>query len=138
MLDLGDRIALAELLARYNHAIDHGEGQIWAATFAPDGALYANGDLRAKGTTELAAYVDKMRVAGKPKFRHMTHNLIIDEIATGARMRAYVVAFNIAGGVLDPYVFGEYEDEAVRSGDKWLFQTRRMTVVAGDLGAALR
>jgi hypothetical protein len=44
-----DRLAIAELLARYNHAIDHFEAEAWAALFTQDGELVANGQVRAGG-----------------------------------------------------------------------------------------
>ena len=35
-----DKAAIAELIARYNYAIDHEDYQGWANTFAPDGVFH--------------------------------------------------------------------------------------------------
>ena len=43
-LSVEDRLAIQELIARYNHAIDGGDPDGWAATFAPDGTFESRGD----------------------------------------------------------------------------------------------
>jgi uncharacterized protein (TIGR02246 family) len=130
-LTADDRLAIAELLARYNHAIDHFEAEAWAALFTPDGALVANGQVRASGRPALTAYVAARREAATPVIRHVLSNIVIDPAPHGARVRAYVQAFRIDDWTGAPYVMGEYDDEVVREDGRWLFRRRNMTVVAG-------
>ncbi|MDB5703879.1 MAG: hypothetical protein JWN66_995 [Sphingomonas bacterium] len=131
VLPLEDRIALHELIATYNHAVDHHEAEAYAATFTPDGALVANGEERARGTVALTEYIAKRRRTGEPRLRHWVNNILIDGEGDRARLKAYVMAFNIGPGLEAPYVMGEYEDDAVKIDGAWRFETRRMTVVAG-------
>ena len=130
-LTVEDRLDLADLVSRYNHAIDHWDAEGWAATFTPDGALIANGQVRAQGTEVLTEYVAVRRRNQKPRLRHWTTNLLIEGEGDRATLRLYVAAFDIADGLEAPYVMGEYQDDAVRIDGKWLFETRRMTVIAG-------
>lgn len=131
MLSLQDRQEIADLVSRYNWAIDHFDAQAWAATFTEDGALVANGQDRARGRSALIDYVAKRREAGKPKLRHWVTNLIAEGDGDTARLSAYVMAFRLDDGLGAPYVMGEYSDELARVDGKWLFRTRRMIVVAG-------
>jgi hypothetical protein len=130
-LPIEDRIALGELVSRYNQAVDHHEAEAWAATFTPDGALIANGIVRATGTGELTEYIAVRRRTGKPKLRHWVNNLLVEGDGDRARLRLYIMAFNIGPGLGAPYVMGEYDDVAVKIDGTWLFESRHMTVVAG-------
>lgn len=126
-----DRIEIGELLARYNHAIDHFEAEEWASLFTQDGVLSANGSVRASGREALVAYVAARREAGGPRIRHVLTNIVIDPAGDGARVRAYVLAYRIDDWTGMPYVLGEYDDELVRQAGRWRFRLRRMSVVAG-------
>lgn len=130
-LTLADRMAIHDLVADYNWAIDHVEAEAWAATFTEDGALVANGVERARGRAALVAYLAERRAAGKPQLRHWVTNLRVSGEGTQARLQAYVMAFRIDEGLGAPYVMGEYDDDVVHTGGRWLFRARRLTVVAG-------
>lgn len=131
MLTVEDRIELAELVARYNQAIDHLDAAAWAATFTAGGTLIVNGAERARGEAELTTYVARRQTSGDPPRRHWSTNLLIDETDTGARLLLYVMAFDIGRALGAPYVMGEYEDDVVRTPSGWRFAIRRMIVVAG-------
>jgi uncharacterized protein (TIGR02246 family) len=129
-----DRLDLQELVSRYNQAIDHHDSQAWADVFEEDGVLVVNGEVRARGRNELFQYVERRRVAGEPKLRHWVTNMLVEVHGDEAKLKLYVMAFNIGAGLEVPYVMGEYEDEAVRRNGQWRFRVRRLTVVAGRSG----
>jgi hypothetical protein len=130
-LSVEDRVAIMELVSRYNFSIDHFEAEAWADTFAEDGMLIAGGTERAKGRANLIEYVAKRRHAGEPRLRHWVSNFLIDGDAAKAKLKLYVMAFNIAKGLEAPYVMGEYDDDLEKIGSAWKFKVRRMNVVAG-------
>lgn len=128
-----DKIAIAELAARYNHAVDHREADAWADLFTPDGRVEVNGGLLAESREGLRAYVENARKL-PAKRRHWTCNIMIDEgeAPDTARMRLYVTCYDMTDGtVTAPYMLGEYDDEVVRHEGRWKFRVRRQTTVAG-------
>lgn len=130
-LSTQDRLDIAELLARYNLAVDAFEAEAWAALFTRDGALVANGHERARGREALTRYVAARREAGTPRIRHVLTNVVVDPAGDGARVRAYVLAYRIDDWTGTPYLIGQYDDEVAVEDGAWRFRTRNMTVVAG-------
>ena len=57
--------------------------------------------------------------------------MLVEGSGKTARMRAYVMAFNITERLEAPYVMGEYDDELVKEDGGWKFKLRRLEVVAG-------
>jgi uncharacterized protein (TIGR02246 family) len=128
---VADWLQIQELVARYNHAIDHHDPKAWADVFEEDGTLMVNGEVRARGRAQLFDYVERRRLAGEPRLRHWVTNMIADIRGDHATAKLYVMAFNVGAGLEAPYVMGEYEDEVVRRQGRWRFRVRHMTVVAG-------
>ena len=127
-----DKLEIMELTSRYNFSIDRREPEAWADTFTEDGELWAGGQMRATGRRDLEAY---MRAADKQpmKIRHWTSNTIIEGDGNQARLRMYVMAWDITGGGLIPYVMGDYDDTVVKVKGKWKFKRREVTPRAGKL-----
>ena len=128
-----DKLEIAELAARYNHAVDHRDAEAWADLFTPDGRVEVNGGLLAESREGLRAYVENARQL-PAKRRHWICNVVVDEgPAPGtARLRLYVNCYDITdGAVTAPYMLGEYDDEVVRHEGRWKFRVRRQTTVAG-------
>jgi ketosteroid isomerase-like protein len=122
-----DQLEIQGLVARYNHAVDGGEGPAFAATFTPDGVLDA-GHLVVEGHEALATFA-----AGLPTSfhapRHITTNLVMEGDGDRATVRAYVQMYVLAGEPPRPElsVSGKYHDELEKVGDRWVF-TRRVFV----------
>ena len=69
-LSVEDQLAIQQLYAKYNHAIDSGNGAGWAATFAADGVFSsATGTFPHRATIRL-----RDRVPNAAKDRHWTNN----------------------------------------------------------------
>ena len=126
-----DHLAIHELIARYCFAIDHGEPEAYAACFTEDGELYADGRLRGKGRAALAANIVKANQQGLHR-RHWPCNALIEGDGNAARLRLYVMTFDIDKS-LAPYLIGEYDDRLVKVNGQWLFQCRRVDLCAGKL-----
>jgi hypothetical protein len=122
-----DQLEIQGLVARYNHAVDSGEGPDYAATFTPDGVLDA-GALVVEGRDALAAFAKGLPSSQRSP-RHIASNLVIDGDGNRATVRAYVQMYVLAGEPAQPVlaVSGKYNDELVRTGGRWLFARRVFT-----------
>jgi ketosteroid isomerase-like protein len=121
-----DILAIQKLIADYNHMVDAGEGDAFAALFTDDGSLDTGFNV-VKGSTELrdfAAFVPSMA----PGARHMVTNVSIDGDGAEATARLYLQMWQTAGGAVDTklVISGRYEDTLRRDDDGWRFVTRKM------------
>jgi hypothetical protein len=102
-----DYIDIQQLYARYNLAIDTGDGEGWAATFTPDG-VFNNTN---KGHDALVQFIkdwrDKRDGANR---RHLNSNMALTPTADGANGAIYLLLLNV--GVL------------VRTPQGWRFKSR--------------
>ena len=127
-----DKIAINELVAKYNMTMDQLQAAEWAGTFTEDGELVIDGKSVAKGRTALTAMVENA-AKGAYRGRHWVCNGIIDGEGNTARLRMYVLSIAINEGIV-PRVMGEYDDTLVKANGQWKFQTRRITFCAGKSG----
>lgn len=123
-LSTDDIVAINQLYARYNHAIDTGDGAGFAACFSADGQLDTGGGAEV-GHEAIAAFA-----AGThemlPGLRHQANNIVVDGDGDTATGSAFLVAFTVDGGY-KPMITGRYTDELVRTGDGWRFRSRSFT-----------
>jgi uncharacterized protein (TIGR02246 family) len=116
-----DVVAIHQLLARYAHAIDSGNGKAWAETFTEDGVFEYVNRRRAVGRVQIAAVV---RTGNRPyTSRHMAQNALIKVDGDTATMKAYLI---VTRGT-EIIVTGGYEDTLKRVNGEWLFSERRFT-----------
>ena len=75
-LSTEDTLSIYDLYARYNHAIDHGRHEEFAATFTSDGSLDAPGSqpVGREAIVEFSKGVE----AGFPGIRHQVTNILLD------------------------------------------------------------
>lgn len=121
-LSTDDVVAIQQLVARYNFAVDDGDPDAFAGTFTQDGEFGAAGQVM-RGHDELRAFV--VGRAGIAPRRHLVSSMLVDGDGDRASLRAYlqVVAMGDDGS-LQVAVQGTYDDELVRTADGWRF-TRR-------------
>lgn len=134
-LSFQEKYEILELVARYNHAIDHRLAEEWADTFVDDGVFRVGGTVRAEGREALADLVKKRSGEGE-SIRHWTNNALIDGDGNSARLRMYLAVYNITHGLQAPFLMAEYDDQLVRVNGQWKFKLRDVTVVAGQSKAA--
>jgi hypothetical protein len=116
-----DYIDIEQLYAQYNHAIDTGDGEGWAATFTSDGSFN-----RFTGHDALVGFIkswrEKMNGANR---RHWNSNLRITPSADGAS--AVVLLMIVDVGTQPPSIVmtGQYTDTLVKTPNGWRFKTRQ-------------
>jgi SnoaL-like domain len=127
-LTVEDTLAIQQLYARYNHAIDSGKGEAWAATFTADGTFSSTAGNFA-GTEQLAGFGTAF--AQRLKARHWINNLVIDASEGGASGSCYLMLLRLGDGTNPTSILTTaiYRDSLVKSGGEWKFSAR---TVHGD------
>ena len=122
-----DQLEIHGLVARYNHAVDSGNGDAYAETFTAEGVLDA-GALVVEGREALAAFAKGLPSSMRSP-RHIASNLVIEGDGDRATVNAYVQMYVLAGDPGHPKlaVSGKYVDELVRTGGRWVFARRVFT-----------
>lgn len=129
MLAVTDHLAIQQLYARYNHAIDSGNGQAWAACFTFDGTFRsAAGSFT--GAEQLTSFGNGF--ASRMKARHWTNNLVVESSEAGARGTCYLMLLRLGDGEHPTSILTTaiYQDEIARVGEEWRFASRN---VVGDV-----
>ena len=123
-LSTDDHIAIQQLYARYNHAIDFGNAEAWAACVTPDGVFNAGPMGEFAGAEALKSFATGF--AQQLKARHWTNNLVLEGDTSAATGTCYLLLWSPAGGEKPASVITSavYEDELNKNSGSWLF-TRR-------------
>lgn len=124
-----DFIEIQQLYAKYNHAIDAGNAEEWAATFTADGVF--NG--RFTGREALVGFVNTWKSNGGLNRRHWNSNLTVTATPQGARGSVYLMLMDVSVKPAAVLSTGMYADELVKTAEGWRFKTR---VVKPDAATA--
>jgi hypothetical protein len=120
-LTTADYVEIQQLYAKYNTAIDAGDGQAWAATFVPDGVFNTN----TVGHDALVQFVrDWREKRNGANLRHSNTNLVITSTPEGAKGTVYLALLNVSVRPAVIQSTGMYEDYLVRTREGWRFKTR--------------
>ena len=123
-LSAEDRVAIAEILAAYCHAIDLGRWEGFPALFTDDCRLDFGSLMGVfEGHEGVARFVDTMSRLGL-FMRHYTTNLVVTGDEQRARAESYVLAITGAPGS-SSQTTGRYEDELVKRDGRWRIRVRR-------------
>ncbi|WBL36928.1 nuclear transport factor 2 family protein [Tepidiforma flava] len=128
-LSVDDQLAIQQLYARYNHAIDAGDGAAWAACFTPDGT-FSSATGTFTGRDQLQGFGTAF--ATRMKARHWTNNLVLEGDGDAATGSCYLMLLRLTPGEQPPasiLVTAIYRDELRRTADGWKFASR---TVVGD------
>lgn len=127
-LSTEDQLAIWNLAARYNHAIDSGDGVAYADTFVDDGVMQA-GELVVEGRAALEQFASSFAASVRAP-RHIATSLIIDGDGDHAGLRAYVQMFTMVGEPPKHEVTasGTYDDTLARVDGAWRFVRRNFTI----------
>jgi uncharacterized protein (TIGR02246 family) len=120
-----DRQEILELAARYNHAIDTGDGPAWAATFTNNGIFDSPGQ-HFEGTEELVGMATGFPTQ-VPGGRHWTNNHVIDASGDGATHTCYLNLMSVTDGA-KIIATGLYNDELVKVDGAWRYTHRTVTI----------
>jgi uncharacterized protein (TIGR02246 family) len=126
-LTVEDQLAIQQLTARYNHAVDSGDGVGYADTFVDDGVLDA-GELVLEGRTALEQFASAFPTSVRSP-RHIVTGLLIEGSGGGAVTRAYVQMYALLGEPPQPVITasGIYTDSLVKLDGAWRFVRRTFT-----------
>lgn len=126
MSDTADIVAIGQLIAAFNHAVDEGDGVGFAALFADGGALDL-GHLRVEGKPDLLAFASSVpdRV---PSPRHHVFGELVEVDGDLATARSYAQVFSAESGAVALKSTGRYYDRIERTVDGWRFRERRFVV----------
>ena len=127
-----DKAAIAELIARYNFAIDHDDYQGWANCFAPDGIFDGMiGKFDAHRELDRFTTEVKRLSADSPNLRHYVTNILTDVDGDTARSKCFLMMTSTTKeGGTKVVIAGEYEDQLVKHDGKWLFSYRKVHIDA--------
>ncbi len=121
MISIEDRMAILELAARYNYAVDTGAGEAFADTFTAEGVFDGPAG-HAAGRAALVAFCGELAVQF-PGGMHFTDNHLFDEIGDGVHHRCFLSFQVPTDSGTDVMLLG-YEDDVVKVDGEWRFQTR--------------
>jgi hypothetical protein len=125
-LSPADYIEINQLYSKYSFALDLGDGEGRAATFAPDGTFRAA--LTNHKLDSVANLRERTNLLGNQGRRHLMMNIVITPTPEGAAGRAYAVILGPAGKEEDDRSLqgksGFYIDTLVKTPDGWRFKTR--------------
>jgi len=129
-LTTDDQVAIQALAARYNHAIDSGDGAAFAGVFTEDGVLDAAGRL-VEGRAALEQFAKEFAQRMRSP-RHIATNLVIEGNGHRATLRAYLQMFALEGepGSQQIAASGKYADTLVKEAGTWRFERRVYTADA--------
>ncbi|HEY2675723.1 MAG TPA: nuclear transport factor 2 family protein [Steroidobacteraceae bacterium] len=117
-----DNIDIQQLYARYNNAIDNGDGEAWAATFTPDGVFNTF-----VGHDALVGFVKMWREKlGGATRKHWNTNLQISGDSKEASASVYLMLVDFGTKPPSILMTGMYTDSLVKTKDGWRF-TKRIT-----------
>jgi len=117
-LSAQDYIDIEQLYATYNHAIDSGDGEAWAATFTPDGTFN-----KFTGHDQLVGFIKRWKeeMNGGNR-RHWNTNLRIVPSKDGATASVFLMLVDVSTKSI--VATGMYTDTLVKTATGWRFKTR--------------
>jgi len=117
-LSAQDYIDIEQLYATYNHAIDSGDGEAWAATFTPDGTFN-----KFTGHDQLVGFIKRRKeeMNGGNR-RHWNTNLRIVPSKDGATASVFLMLVDVSTKSI--VATGMYNDTLVKTATGWRFKTR--------------
>ena len=128
-LSVEDQLDIQQLYARYNHAIDFGDAAGWAACFTPDGVFESGPGAPKIGSEALTGFATAFAARMQGKARHWNTNIVLEDTASGARGKCYLMLLSMAEKPATAAVTAVYHDELVKTADGWKFSSRK---VQGD------
>ena len=126
-LSTDDRLAIAEIIARYCWAIDQRDWTGFTDMFTEDCRLdFGNVMGVFEGADGLRNFATTMSGLDL-LMRHYTTNVVIEGDGSRARARSYVLALT-GSGAGRSQATGRYEDDFVKVDGRWRIRTRRAVI----------
>jgi hypothetical protein len=121
-LSVDDRLEILELMNRYNHCADGGDGDGFADTFTDD-ALFEGSMSSARGREELVQVI----AGGGGLWKHWLNSPIIEGDGDRATAKVYLVRTGLNDdGAVELVASGTYHDTLARIEGEWKFTHRKV------------
>ena len=122
-VDVGDRLAISDVLIRYATALDGRDWELLASCFTDDATL----DYDTSGTYGRDAFVEHCRagLARMKATQHCVTNHVISTDGDRAHSTSYVIAQHVRDNDVTFTLGGTYTDDLVRAGTEWRIASRR-------------
>ncbi len=117
-----DHLAILDLIARYNHAIDFGSAEMWADCFTVDAEFDARPITHCRGRADLLEFSRK----SIGMTRHWTSNLLVEGDGDTSTASLYLMTVT-PGATTEPGVTGVYHDQLVKREGHWKIKSRVLT-----------
>ncbi len=130
--EIGDKLAIHELMARYNFALDSVDVERWVACFTNDGVL-ENPFGTYRGSDSLRKYISATSKERRERpFRHMLTNIVVDIHGDEANARCYVLLARILrdSDSLELLSTLIYSDQLRKIEGTWRFSHRKFELDA--------
>jgi uncharacterized protein (TIGR02246 family) len=133
------REAIRDVIARYNHAGDHGRLDALAACFTADGVMDLEGVPPLAGREAIRSHLegvvrDLAARTARATLRHHVSSVLIELTgADAAAASSYFAAYTEIG--LDHW--GRYQDRLARAGGAWLLAHRKVRVDGASPGSRM-
>jgi uncharacterized protein (TIGR02246 family) len=120
-----DRLAILDLIGRYNQAFDYRNPDAWAATFTPDGVFGNSEGFSVQGTEALRAFAQEA-AAREARGRHWNTSHVIEGNGDTATHSCYLMVIALGEA---PTIFGvgRYDDQLRKVDGQWRFAQRTLT-----------
>jgi hypothetical protein len=125
LMTVANRLAIGDLTARYNRALETGDLETWIGTFVQEGVLRGAGGETFSGHRELAGF---FRAAPPGRIR-VTADAQVDVDGVHARQECRFLTLRSGtngGAAPEVEAVGRYRDELVYERGRWYFSTREV------------
>ena len=120
-----DIIEIEQLVARYNMAIDDGDGETYAATYVEDGE-FVSPDSTLTGREALTVFGDAAK-GREVQVRHWVSSIEVAVDGDAATARSNLMLLRVGAGGPSVVLTGRYADQLRRTEHGWRFMRRAFT-----------
>jgi len=129
-----DRLAIRDLIDANTDAVNQRDADAWGAVWAEDGVWdFGAGPLSGMKRI-VAAWKDAMASFSFVGFAAQPGSIRVDDGHASARVYTREHLVDQGGKTIE--ILGQYDDQFVRRGGRWLFRTRTYTVLRQLTGQA--
>lgn len=126
LTEIEDKLAIQELMAQYNFAINFGDIEGWANCFTEEGIFECPFGLFT-GRTALRQYISERTGERRERpLRHMATNIIVEVKGDRASAKCYLFLLQVVPEGLKLLTTGVYRDELRKIGGAWHFSHRNL------------
>ena len=124
--ELEDKLAIHELIARYNFALNFGDIEGWVGCFTEDGIFECPFAIF-KGHPALRQYITE-RTAERQKYplRHLPTNIIVEVRGDRASAQFYLLTLQVRPEGMQLLTTGVYHDQIKKIDGTWRFSHRKV------------